>query len=272
MQSYLNVIALAILQGVAEFLPISSSGHLVIAERLLDCNQPGMRMEIMLHFGTLAAVCVYYRMRLLELLRGVLRRERAALVMIGLLLLATLPAVAFYGLAGERLAVLYESPRFTAWMLMVTGVMLLTHMPRRRRDAKAAAPAAEQPAFRPVNAWRALGIGVAQAFAVLPGISRSGATIVTARHLGVSPQQAAEFSFLMSIAPLMGGALLQMCEPGAAATPGTGWGLVLLGAAIAGVVGYFSIVVLMRLLTGGRFWLFGIYCLLAGGILLAAGI
>ena len=264
----LKVILLAILQGVTEFLPVSSSGHLVIAGRLLGIEQPGVRLETMLHFGTLVAVCLYYRQRLWSLIRGVTRGERAAWRETGLLLLASLPIVVVYAVAHERLESYYEDPRLAAAILMVTGLLLLSLAFRRQDTSRRAESEAA-----PLGWWRALVIGLAQAVAILPGISRSGSTIATARHLGVAPRRAAEFSFLMSVPLLLGATLLHVIRPEPSAGSCTvGWGLIWLGTLVAALVGYASISFLIRVLSGGRFWFFGVWCLVVGGLVLLGGI
>ena len=267
MQALTNVILLAILQGVAEFLPVSSSGHLVIASDLLGFTPPGVRLETMLHCGTLLAVCFYYRHRLWALLAGAARRERAACREAGLLLLASLPIVAVYLAAHARIEAIYENSRFAAAMLLVTGLLLLSLQIRRRTAGEAAARRTVTLVW-----WRALAIGLAQAVAILPGISRSGATIATARHLGIEPRRAADFSFLMSVPPLLGAVLLHGLRPEAAGASAVGWGSLGIGVGVAAVVGYASIRLLMRTLASGRFWLFGVYCLLAGGVVLLGGL
>jgi len=262
-----KVILLAILQGVAEFLPVSSSGHLVIASRLLGMELPGLRLEAMLHFGTLLAVCLFYRRRLGSLLAGLARRERAACREAGRLLLASLPIVAVYLAVHEWIEACYENHRVAAAMLLVTGLLLLSL--RLRRPEVTGLPA---PGGAPLVWWRALVVGLAQAAAILPGISRSGATIATARHLGIEPVRAAEFSFLMSVPPLLGATLLHGFRPEAAVAAGPGWGVVAAGTLVSALVGYASIAFLMRVLAGGRFWVFGVYCLLAGGAVLLSGL
>ena len=272
MHAYLSVALLAVLQGITEFLPISSSGHLLVAARLLDFNPPGVRVEMMLHFGTLLAVCLHYRLRLAALLRGFFRRDSAARRQCGLLLLASLPIIGVYLLFHEPLKAAYESPRLAAAMLLATGGGLLSLRLRRRPSAVDAPPTPAQ-ADAPLNAWRAGVIGLAQALAILPGISRSGATIVAARHLGLAPAHAAEFSFLMCIPPLLGGTLLSLFERGGApGASGPSWSVLTLGALVAAVVGYGAITVLLRVLNSGHFWMFGVYCLAAGGFLLIGGI
>ena len=268
MHALTKVILLAILQGVAEFLPVSSSGHLVIASRLLGLELPGLRLETMLHFGTLLAVCGFYRQRLWSLLTGLARREPAACRETGLLLLASLPIVVVHLAAHARIEACYENHRLAAAMLIVTGLLLLS-LPFRRLDAF------RRPALEsvPLGWWRALVIGLAQAVAILPGISRSGATITTARHLGIDTRRAAEFSFLMSVPPLLGATLLHGFRPEpAAGASAVGWGLLGAGTLVAALVGYAAIAFLIRVLSSGRFWIFGVYCLLAGGIVLLSGL
>ena len=106
-------------------------------------------------------------------------------------------------------------------------------------------------------------MGVAQAFALLPGVSRSGMTLAAARAGRVSPESAAEFSFLMSAPLILGGVVLEIAKDGVE-TGGMSWGVLLWGTALSAVVGYFSLVLLLKALKGPWFWLFGPYCLLAG--------
>jgi undecaprenyl-diphosphatase len=271
MHAYLNMILLAVLQGVTEFLPVSSSAHLVIAAKILNFKSPGLQMEMVLHAGTLLAICLYYRQRLLALATGLVRRERTAWIEAGYLLLATVPVVVVYFFAHDWLDSVYDNYRFAGAMLLVTGVALLSLNLREWIGSRAHRVERAQEA-QPMVAWRAVAIGVAQAFAILPGISRSGATIVTARHCGLSPKRAAEFSFFMSIPPLLGGTLISLCSRDSTTGMDLGWGLMALGLAVAAVVGYVSISILMRVLNRGRFWLFGVYCLIVGGAVLLIGL
>ncbi len=257
MPDWLSVVLLAVLQGLTEFLPVSSSGHLVIAEHLMGFSPPGLRLEMVLHLGTVVSVCWCYRRRLAALATGVRRGDAGAAAAVRHLLLATAPAALLYLLAGNWLEKRFEQPRMAAAMLMVTGLALLSLRLRRA------------PPRRAIDRRRALAVGMAQAVAILPGISRSGATIVTARQLGTPPEEAAEFSLLLSLPILLGGALLVIMRPAGPARQETGWGLLLLGAAVAAAVGCVAIRLLLRVLAGERFWLFGFYCLAAGAWLLA---
>lgn len=254
MVEFWKVMGLAVLQGVAEFLPISSSGHLVIAQSLLKFNQAGIRLELVLHVGTMFSILLFYRKFLIELALGCLRRERKALLYLGYVILSAIPAAVFYVLCHDRIEAFYENTRAVGGFLMFTGLVLLL----LRWLGKGTLP---------LSGGRAFLVGIAQALAILPGISRSGMTIAAARMSGIAADVAAEFSFVMVLPLLAGGALLDLLkmvkqtEPVAESVPG--W-LLGVGAVVSAVVGYFALALLVRTLKGGRFWLFGVYCLLAG--------
>ena len=259
MQEFLDVTILAVLQGVAEFLPISSSGHLVIGQHLLGMNPPGMRLEVFLHVGTLASIFVFYRRPIASILGGLFAsdaaRRRAAWEYAAKIFLSALPAVAVYFPFKKPIDDLFENARMVGALLMFTGAVLAgtRFLPRGQR---------------PVSFLRALLMGCGQALALLPGVSRSGMTLASARAGRIAPEAAAEFSFLMS-APLIAGDALLHIWKAIKATPAEvvgdpSWGAVACGAAIAAVVGYFSLTVLLRTLRGRWFWLFGPYCFTAG--------
>lgn len=261
MAVWVGVIFLAVLQGLTEFLPVSSSGHLVIAKNLLGLDAPGVRLELLLHVGTLFAVLMYFRKLLWNLLSGVCRRDAAAWRMVLLLAVATVPA----GLAGVLLKItgataLLANPRLAGFGLLVTGAGLISLRFVRNGE-------------RDVTWLRALLMGIGQAVAVLPGISRSGTTVLVARYAGVTRVAAAEFAMLMSIPVILGAALLD--ATGGADLSGGAAGSVTpamyaAGMVVAAAVGYAAIGIFMRVIKSGAFWLFGVYCLFAGSVALAA--
>ena len=194
-------VLLGLLQGATEFLPVSSSGHLVMGQTLLGLEVPGMAFEVALHFATLLSVVLVYRERIGALLAGVARGDRTQLRYGGLLVLASVPA-AIAGIGfGNFFASLFDSAAVTGVALLVTGCVVWT----------ARAALAREPAGKP-GAGTALLMGVAQAAAIVPGISRSGATVVAALWRGVDPREAAAFSFLMSVPAVGGAALLKVPE------------------------------------------------------------
>ena len=249
----LEVTILAILQGVAEFLPISSSGHLVIAQNLLGVNEPGMRLDMFLHLGTLVAIFAYYWKKVSSLAAGLSGKE--SWIYAAKIVASAVPAIIVYACFHSQIKELFESTTAVGALLMFTGVVLVAtrFLPSGVKD---------------IGFLRALAMGAAQAVAILPGVSRSGMTLASARAGRVAPEAAAEFSFLMS-APLIAGDALLHIWKALKATPAEvagepSWGVVACGAVIAAVVGYFSLAILLRTLRGRWFWLFGPYCFTAG--------
>jgi undecaprenyl-diphosphatase len=253
MENLIKVIILAVIQGVTEFLPVSSSGHLVLSKHFLGLEAvQGATLEIVLHSGTLVSILVFYWRHLGRILSGVFRGERDAIRFVLLLILGCLPAIIFVFTAGDELQKAFFHPRFVSCMLMITGLFLIvTHFAK--------------PGKKRVTWQSGIIIGIAQALAMLPGLSRSGSTIGISRFLGIEPKQAAEYSFLMS-APLLAGAsllaLLDIAEHGNSS--GSSVLELTVGFLVSAVVGYFSIKWLVSLLQRGRFWRFGIYCLIVG--------
>jgi undecaprenyl-diphosphatase len=255
-----DLFVLATVQGLTEFLPVSSSGHLVLANQLLGLHEPGIVTEIVLHLGTLLAVVLYYRRDLLALVTGSARwiagtrgeRERTSVKMVLFLVLGTLPAVVAAYLGGDRLERMYEDPRRTSWEILVTGGVLLATLVARRGK-------------RPLNALDALLIGVGQAVALFPGISRSGMTIAAGLFLGVRSEEAARFSFLLSIPAILGAGVLKIPAMLEHSHDSHG-GMLAAGFMIAFVIGYASIAWLLSIVRQGRFGWFGAYCLLLGAV------
>lgn len=254
----LEVTILSILQGVAEFLPISSSGHLVIGQHFLNVKDPGMRLDVFLHFGTLIAIFIYYRATIVRLFGamftpGATREARRAAWFYALkIFVSALPAVVVYFTFSKQIDALFENAKMVGALLMFTGAVLIgtRYLPRGSKD---------------VSLLRSLLMGIGQAVALLPGVSRSGMTLAAARGGFVDSEKAAEFSFLMSAPLIAGASLLSLIKSfGETEAVGVGWGLTLYGTAVSAVVGYFSLALLVKTLKGRRFWWFGIYCLAAG--------
>ncbi len=255
METTFQVIILAILQGIAEFLPISSSGHLVLGQAILGLKTPGITLEVALHAGTLFSTLVYYRQALIKIVKGLLTGSRESWQTALYIIVSAIPAVLFYVLCKKQVDAAFEDPRTIGGALLFTGAVLISLRWVPSRDK--------------LNSfWRALFIGVSQAVAILPGVSRSGMTISAARLSGISPEKSAEFSFLASI-PLIAGAtlkkllesILEKPEAGAEALSPL---LLAGGVCISALVGYFALAFLVRTLRGRYFWCFGLYCLLAG--------
>jgi undecaprenyl-diphosphatase len=254
----LDMLILGLIQGLTEFLPISSSGHLVLAQRLLHVSEPGIAVEVILHLGSLLAVLLYFRDDLVRLVSGLIRwlgggRDEAACENARLALavvIGTVPAVVAGILGGAWLEGLYKNPREASIELLVTAAILISTLFARR-------------GVRRVDPLQAFWIGICQAVALLPGISRSGTTIAGGLFLGVRPDEAARFSFLLSIPAILGAGILK-APAVAAEMHHAKVGLLLLGFAVSFLVGYASIVGLMRVVKRGRFGWFGLYCIVVG--------
>lgn len=252
---WFKISLLAVIQGITEFLPVSSSGHLVLFKHVVGLEVAlGATLEIVLHAGTLVSILFFYRKKISLLLRGFVSGERVSRRYAGLVVLGIMPAILLGLSARQGLEWFYERPEWAGVFLLVTGGYLLG-----TSGVKATAGT-----LRPVSVvW----IGLAQMVALLPGVSRSGSTICTARLFGIEPKKAAEFSFLMSIPLLVGVVLYEgirwIRSDEVLSVNGwvLGWGFLL-----SALVGYGALTWLVFTLERGRFWYFGIYCLGLGTI------
>ncbi len=254
----LSISLLGVIQGATEFLPISSSAHLVIAQALLQVQSPSLLTEVILHVGTLVSVVLYFRHDLWRLISGFFRAgsegSRSRLE-VGYLALATLPAVAAALVFGDLIEVAYSRADLTGWMLLITTLVLVsTRWTTAREKTKLT--------------WMfALVIGAAQAAAMLPGISRSGITIATGLWLGLDRDTSSRFAFLMAIPAIIGAGILKVLElvlEGTQFVPG-----LFLGFLVAAVVGYSVIAWLMGVIRRGNLHFFAGYTLFIGlGVIL----
>jgi undecaprenyl-diphosphatase len=257
MLALLKLVVLGAIQGVTEFLPISSSGHLVLTKSFLGFPSEGAFLEVTLHAGTLVPILVFYRRRIAELVRGLVTRDAESWRTAGMLVVATVPTGLAYLLVKDTLDRAYQSPLAAATALCVTGVLMMIPV---RPSARSASK---------LSVGNVVLIGIAQAFALTPGISRSGCTIVMARHRGVSAEKAAEFSFLMAVPVLLAAVVLELPKLDAQAVGDLSIAGLAVGMVTAAIVGYVSLVLLIKILAKGKFWMFGLYCVLVGGTAVA---
>lgn len=251
-----QAIVLGVVQGLTEFLPVSSSGHLVLAERLVGVTTPGVFVEVALHVATLGSVFVVYGRRIIELGQGLVNGDAGHRAYVWLLVLATIPAGLAGVLLGDLIERAFDSLLAVGIAFLVTGTILWS---TRRGGGSREAP----------TAAGAVGIGLMQALAILPGISRSGSTVAAGLWSGLGAQRAAEFSFLMAVPTIGGAAALEMREA-AAGAGAVGIGPLLLGCAAAFVSGVWAIRFLVALLRRGTFHRFAPYCWLVGVLTLVA--
>lgn len=253
-----SVFFLAIIQGLTEFLPVSSSGHLVLGKSVIGLETGGIALDVALHVGTLGAIVWAFRKDVLALLRDPFEGRYMSWVW---LVVATLP-VAIIGLVFKDSITAAAGTAVAAGCgLLVTSVALLVGEFSRRRFDAPASPPDEPPVFRMRDA---VVMGFAQAAAIWPGVSRSGSTISAGLVRGLSAEDAARLSFLMSIPAISGAAIVEL--PGALEEGfGSLNGVVVLGAAVlAGLVGWSALRTLLLVLRKGSFPYFAAYCALLG--------
>jgi len=253
----LQSILLGLLQGATEFLPVSSSGHLLLAQRLFGIRGPELAFDLLLHLGTLAAVLFFLRSEIASMASSLFRRDTWVAPSdwgrrdIWLVIAASIPT----GIIGVTFHHTVETG-LTFWgvgarYLVLTVMLLLTNLRfRHKADPDR------------MDGWEAVLIGVIQGLAVFPGLSRSGSTIILALVLGIAPRRAAKFSFLISIPAILGGALFTLKE-GISRLPDAGPSVA--GFLVALVVGYIALLLVESLVVKGRFHRFAPYtaCLAA---------
>ena len=248
----LEAIIWGFVQGVTEFLPISSDGHLVLVPAFLGIEPPDFATSAVLHLGTLAAVLTYFRKDLWGLTR--FRRDPAARKLLTLLIIGSLPA-ALALLVVDEVERLQESVTATAIFLIITGVVLAiaSRLPKGDRS------------LADGRASDALMIGFAQLLAVLPGISRSGMTIAAGIARRFDRVEAARFSFLLGVPAVAAAGLLELWALlDEAGVPGSAW----VGVVVAAVTGYAAIGFLLKTLAMTGLTPFAIYCVVVGTLAL----
>jgi undecaprenyl-diphosphatase len=263
----LDLIVLALVQGLTEFLPVSSTAHLLIAEHYLDVRRSGLVIEAVLHLGTVVATILMFRHdvgRLLLAVPRLLRRgtpsdpesdaDRRLLAAIAV-------ATAVTGVLGlvflGPLERTFDSVRNTAFYLMITGFVLLAHRERGQRTGGEA------------TLRDGLLLGAAQALAIIPGISRSGMTIITGLLLGFRRAEAARVSFLMAIPAILGAGLFGLKDAEAAAGAGYSTAGLVVAGIVAGIAGAIAIAWLLDIVRKQRLTWFSVYCWVAALIVLA---
>ena len=273
--SPVEAILLGVVQGLTEFLPISSSGHLVLFQHLLGFQQPEILFDVCLHVGTLMAICAVFFKDIAHILTTLLRlptMSRAAgglknlylteeaVRMTALIMIGSLPTALIGLLLHQYAEAIFASVVLVGVMLILTGCVLWF----TRRVVEKGRPVLG------LTARDALLVGLAQGMAILPGISRSGATISTALYIGVDRQTAGRYSFLLSIPAILGALLLEAdASLSQTSIPAS---TMIIGAAAAAGVGYVALKILLFVVDRGKMHRFAPYCWLAGAAALLLGL
>ena len=247
-----DAIILGSIQGITEFLPISSSGHLVIAQSLLGLKLPGNIIEVVTHLGTLFSVIIVFRKDIVKYFfdfKNPLTKKYILCLFIG-----TIPAL-IIGLSAKSFILLFfESIKMVSFSLIFTGVILFLSRKRNNKKSK-------------INYKNSLLIGISQALAIIPGISRSGITISTGLLLGMNAKDAARFSFLLAIPAISGAGLItaiDMVDQPVLIS----FNIMFAALASSFVVGYLSLKWFLEILENGKLHYFGFYCIAIGLIIL----
>jgi undecaprenyl-diphosphatase len=257
----IETIFLGIIQGLTEFLPVSSSGHLVVGKSLLGFREPELLLDTALHFGTLLAVCVYFRSDLRQMIeelwrlipRGENRRSGSGLHanLALMVVVGSIPTALIGIIFKDPLESLFGSVKTVGMMLVITGIIvaITRFIPEAygKRDR--------------VSVIIALAIGAAQGVAIVPGISRSGATIVCGLLLGLNRDLAGRFSFILCIPAIIGALLLQLDM---AAITRVGAVPLIAGFLVSAFVGFLALKLLMGMIRRGHFYYFAPYCWVMG--------
>lgn len=247
--SFSQSIILAIIQGVTEFLPISSSGHLVLFQNLLGVANPPVLFDILLHLGTLGAVIIFLRKEIWSLIKD----WKSNLKIWKVLIIGSIPAIIFGYWVHNIIEEIFNSLRLVGLMWLVMGTILLLTKKLKKKEEKVK--------LEEIKWLDALIIGLFQALALFPGISRSGSTIIGGLWRKLSTKTAFNFSFLLAIPAILGATGLQLVKNG---TVGVNLINGIFPMIVAGLVGYFSLKFLQKTLISQKFYLFGFYCLAMG--------
>ncbi len=249
-----QAILLGILQGATEFLPVSSSGHLLLAQKMLGLTEPELAFDILLHLGTLFAILLFLRREVSEILASAIRRDPVSRTEtwgrrdILLLVVSSIPTAIigfiFYDAVERGVTLRGEGIRY----LVLTTFLLASNLRfRQKLDPER------------IDFWEALAIGVMQGAAIFPGLSRSGSTISLALVLGIGASRSAKYSFFISIPAILGAAALHLYE-GVSTLPGLFPSA--LGFLLSFVVGYAALMLVEKLVTRGQFIRFAPYTFL----------
>lgn len=256
---FVKALVLGIVQGLTEFLPISSSGHLVIGSELLVFQGKGVAFDVFLHLGTLLAVILVFRKEIRGMIAApflYVKGDRSESVMHDIrwdiyVVISVLPAV-FVGLfLKDSIEQMFSSLGLVFVMLLVTGILMVSSRYLRDRDVS-------------LGGRHAFFIGCAQAMAILPGLSRSGSTIFTGMALGLDRQIVARFSFIMSIPAILGAMVLQLGNLFHNPPTPAAFINIAAGTGASALSGYFAIILLLDIVRRNRLEWFGYYCLVLG--------
>ncbi|NRO98182.1 undecaprenyl-diphosphate phosphatase [Paraburkholderia sp. NMBU_R16] len=262
-----KAVVLGVVEGITEFLPVSSTGHLILAGNLLDFNGSGAKtFLVVIQFGAILAVCWEYRRRIAGVVAGLLTDASARRFAINVVI-ATIPAVLLGMLFEAQIKRALFAPVPVAFALVMGGIVILWAQARERSRGETGASIGSLDELRPLDAFK---VGCAQCCALIPGVSRSGSTIIGAMLLGVERRVATEFSFFLAIPIIVGATLYELVKHGHGALVGTG-SVLTVGTVAAFVSAFVCVRWLLRYLATHDFTVFAWYRIAFGMLVLVIG-
>lgn len=269
-----KAVILGIVQGLTEFLPVSSSGHLVLGKYFLGLQEQGIEFEVFVHFGTLLAVFTIFRTDIFEMIKSFFSlftpkfwdkgaketySTDANFRMLIFVVVGSVPAAIVGLLFEDKIETIFSSPHFASAMLIVTALILFLTLFVKQKNA--AQPGEGTSTLTFVNTFI---IGIAQAFAILPGISRSGSTISVGLYQKVNGNEAARFSFLLAIPAVLGATILKSVELIESGIGGDMFIMLAAGMIASYISGFIAIESLLAIVGRGKLYWFAPYCLIIG--------
>jgi len=254
--SWIQAIFLSIIQGLTEFLPVSSSGHLVIFQKIFRLEEPPVLFDILVHVGTLGAIVFYFRKQLLAIFKGVIKKNRSDINILSMILIGTIPAGIIGFFLQGYIKDIFDSLKLVGLSLLLTAGLLFSTKFTKNLNKD----------FKHLNWKETLFIGIFQAIAILPGVSRSGSTIVAGLWRNLKRETAFAFSFYLAIPAILGALILQI--PEMSNTSGYYLKQGIFGMIVAGIVGYFALTLLERVIKSTKLFWFGFYCFALGVLIL----
>lgn len=260
---------LGLVQGIAEFLPVSSSGHLLLIQKMFGITEGALFFTVMLHLATLIAVFIVYWPTLVELIKHPFQKT------VGLLIIATIPAVIIAVLSKmiapvEAFFDAADAGQYLGFGFLLTSILLFIsdHVRHTRIDENGEKVEIKGKKLKNMQVKDALVIGCMQGVGVLPGVSRSGSTISGALFTGLNRKTAADFSFLMSIPAIIGGAIFEVPDAIKTGLGDMHWTTLVAGMLVAGITGYFAIKVMISAIKKKKLIGFVIYTAVLGALVL----
>ena len=244
-----DVIILGILQGLTEFLPVSSSGHLVLGKYLLNVKSPGNTLEILFHLGTLGSVIFVFHSDIINILMTI--KKKSTQKLLTYIFIATIPATIVGFTLRYKIEILYESVSSVGFALLFTGLVLILSSVFKNKNSEH-------------SLLSSVVIGFGQALAIIPGISRSGMTITLSLFFGFSAKESAKFSFLLSIPVIAGAGILGIKD--IQSNEMFSFDIIITALLSSFFIGVVALRVLIKLLEIGKFHFFGIYCICLGSV------